>query len=78
MGSSNMAMDPRFRVHTTSPVTAGKEVLALAENSGDLLWRSGATIAGGVFAPPIVADGRLYAAAWDHMVYAFALAPGGP
>jgi eukaryotic-like serine/threonine-protein kinase len=56
----------------------GKEVFALAENSGDLLWRSGATIAGGVFAPPIVANGRLYAAAWDHMVYAFALAPGGP
>jgi outer membrane protein assembly factor BamB len=56
----------------------GNEVLALAENSGDVLWRSGTTIAGGVFAPPIVANGRLYAAAWDHMVYAFALPPSGP
>jgi outer membrane protein assembly factor BamB len=50
----------------------GNEVLALAADSGEVLWRSGDAIGGGVWAPPIVVNGSLYVAAWDHAVHAFA------
>ena len=53
----------------------GNEVLALAAATGDVLWRSADAITGGVWAPPIVVNGRLYAAAWDGAVHAFAPAP---
>lgn len=53
----------------------GNEVLALAAATGDVLWRSADVITGGVWAPPIVVNGRLYVAAWDDAVHAFAPAP---
>jgi hypothetical protein len=43
-----------------------------------VLWRSGDTIHGGIYAPPIVANGRLYVAAWDDAVHAYALPAGSP
>jgi len=52
----------------------GNELFALSGDSGAVLWQSGSTIEGAIYAPPIVVNGRLYAAAWDHMVHAYAVA----
>jgi len=52
----------------------GNELFALSGDSGAVLWRSGSTIRGGIYAPPIVVNGRLYAAAWDHVVRAYTVA----
>jgi outer membrane protein assembly factor BamB len=55
----------------------GNELFALSGDSGAVLWSSGSTIAAQIYAPPIVVNGRLYAAAWDNMVHAYAVA-GAP
>jgi outer membrane protein assembly factor BamB len=52
----------------------GNELFALSGDSGAVLWQSGSTIEGAIYAPPIVVNGRLYAAAWDHLVRAYAVA----
>ena len=52
----------------------GNELFALSGDSGAVLWHSGSTIEGAIYAPPIVVNGRLYAAAWDHVVHAYAVA----
>jgi len=52
----------------------GNELFALSGDSGAVLWHSGSTIAGAIYAPPIVVNGRLYAAAWDNVVHAYAVA----
>jgi outer membrane protein assembly factor BamB len=40
--------------------------------TGRPLWNSGRTIRGAVFAPPVIANGRLYQGSWDGHLYAFA------
>ena len=39
--------------------------------TGEALWNSGEAIRGAVFAPPVVANGRLFQGSWDGHVYAF-------
>jgi len=39
--------------------------------NGALLWSSGSTIHGGLYAAPIVVNGMLYVPAWDDKLYAF-------
>ena len=48
----------------------GHQVFAFSAASGAMLWNSGATISGNVFAAP-TADGRVYIGSWDHKLYAF-------
>jgi len=55
----------------------GNELFALSGSSGAVLWRSGSVTAAQIYAPPIVVNGRVYAAAWDHVVRAYAVA-GAP
>ena len=50
----------------------GNQVFALDARSGRLLWRSATTIAGAVFAAPVVANGQLLVAARDGRLHAFA------
>ncbi len=40
--------------------------------TGQQLWNSGSTITGGLYAAPIVVNGKLYVGSWDHVFYAFA------
>jgi outer membrane protein assembly factor BamB len=49
----------------------GDQLLAFDAATGAQLWNSGTTIAGPVFATPMVANGKLYAGSWDHKLYAF-------
>ena len=51
----------------------GKQVLAYAADTGTPLWNSGTTVGGMIFAPPVVADGKLIVGAWDGQLYAFGL-----
>jgi outer membrane protein assembly factor BamB len=46
-------------------------VVALDSRTGAVLWTSGSTITGAVFAAPTVVDGHVFAVAWDDTVYAF-------
>lgn len=39
--------------------------------TGQALWNSGEAIRGAVFAPPVVANGRLFQGSWDGKLYAF-------
>jgi outer membrane protein assembly factor BamB len=39
--------------------------------TGRTLWNSGDAIRGAVFAPPVVANGRLFQGSWDGHLYAF-------
>ena len=39
--------------------------------TGEALWNSGEAIRGAVFAPPVVANGRLFQGSWDGHLYAF-------
>ena len=39
--------------------------------TGRLLWSSGPTISGGLYAEPTVVNGLLYVPSWDHRLYAF-------
>jgi len=48
------------------------QVFAFDAKTGVQLWNSGSTITGSVYATPTVADGMLFAGAWDHKLYAFA------
>ncbi|HEX9236906.1 MAG TPA: PQQ-binding-like beta-propeller repeat protein, partial [Actinomycetota bacterium] len=51
----------------------GNQELAFDATTGTKLWDSGSTITGSLYAAPIVANGRLYVGAWDHVFYAFGL-----
>ncbi|MGH2640512.1 MAG: PQQ-binding-like beta-propeller repeat protein [Actinomycetota bacterium] len=63
------------------PIVAGGVVyVAMAWDSrvygfdsvtGQELWNSGDAIRGAVFAPPVVANGRLFQGSWDGHLYAF-------
>ena len=50
----------------------GGQILAFDAADGTPLWSSG-TIEGGLFATPIVVNGRLYVGAWNGNLYAFGL-----
>jgi hypothetical protein len=39
--------------------------------TGQALWNSGEAIGGAVFAPPVVANGRLFQGSWNGHLYAF-------
>ena len=39
--------------------------------TGRRLWNSGSTITGGIWASPLVANGKLYVGSWDGNFYAF-------
>jgi len=47
------------------------QVRAFDAVTGSPLWDSGGTIAGAVITAPTIANGQLFAAAWDGRVYAF-------
>jgi outer membrane protein assembly factor BamB len=53
--------------------TSGAQVLAINAATGKLLWTSGTAIKGAIQGTPMVANGRLYVAAWDSRLYAFGL-----
>lgn len=46
---------------------------AFGANGGRPLWNSGSTIAGGIFTSPTVANGQVFVAAFNHLLYAFGL-----
>jgi len=46
---------------------------AFDAKTGERLWDSGTTITGGLYAAPMVVNGRLYVASWDHSLYSFGL-----
>ena len=47
------------------------EEFAFDAKTGDLLWSSGSTIGGGLYAAPTVVNGQLLVPSWDHRLYAF-------
>lgn len=49
----------------------GNTEYAFNAATGAPVWNSGTTIAGGLFAAPLVANGQLVVPAWDHKLYAF-------
>jgi outer membrane protein assembly factor BamB len=49
----------------------GNRVRAFDAATGAPLWDSGTTITGNVFTAPVVAQGTLLAAGWDHHLHAF-------
>jgi outer membrane protein assembly factor BamB len=49
----------------------GNTERAFNARTGALLWTSGSTIGGGLYAAPTVVNGMLYVPAWDHKLYAF-------
>jgi hypothetical protein len=49
----------------------GDTEFAFDAKTGERLWDSGTTISGGLYAAPMVVNGRLYAASWDHHLYSF-------
>jgi len=49
----------------------GNTERAFNAQNGNLLWSSGSTIGGGLYAAPIVVNGMLYVSAWDGKLYAF-------
>lgn len=51
----------------------GNELLAFDATTGALLWSSGTTIGGAIYAAPTVVNGRLLAGAWDGKVHVFGL-----
>ena len=53
----------------------GRELWAFDAASGRPLWTSG-RLDGAVYGGPTVANGRLYAGAWDGRIHAFAPAAG--
>jgi len=44
---------------------AGDRVLAFDAATGRVLWNSGLTFTGPVFAPPVVVNGGLYTVSWN-------------
>jgi len=50
---------------------SGNRLLAYNAATGAHLWNSGSTIQDGIWAAPLVANGRLYAGSWDGHLYAF-------
>jgi outer membrane protein assembly factor BamB len=53
----------------------GKRAVAYDARTGHLLWTSGHTITGNVFAPPTVVNGKVYVASLSGYVLAFGPAP---
>ena len=51
----------------------GPRVHAVNATTGQALWSSGAELTRAVFAAPVVANGQLYVAAWDHKLHAYGL-----
>jgi hypothetical protein len=51
----------------------GGQLLAFDAATGTPLWSSGSTIAGGIFATPMVVNGRLFVGGWKGKLYAFGL-----
>jgi outer membrane protein assembly factor BamB len=49
----------------------GQRLLAYNARTGRPVWNSGTTLGGPMFAAPTVANGSLYAAAWDGRLHAF-------
>ena len=49
----------------------GNTLLAYDAATGAPVWDSGSVIQGGIWAAPLVANGRLYAGSWDGHLYAF-------
>jgi outer membrane protein assembly factor BamB len=49
----------------------GDTEFAFDAKTGERLWDSGSTIGGGLYAAPMVVNGRLYVASWDHHLYSF-------
>ncbi len=49
----------------------GNTLFAYNAATGAHLWDSDATIKGGIWSAPLVANGRLYAGSWDGHLYAF-------
>jgi outer membrane protein assembly factor BamB len=49
----------------------GKREFAFNAATGSQLWNSGSTITGALYAAPMVVNGELFLASWDHRVYAF-------
>jgi outer membrane protein assembly factor BamB len=49
----------------------GNTERAFNAQTGALLWSSGSTIGGGLYAAPTVVNGMLYVPSWDHKLYAF-------
>ena len=48
-------------------------VFAFEAGSGQYLWDSGSLIQNGIYASPMVVNGQLFIAAFDHKLYAFGL-----
>lgn len=51
----------------------GSRLAAFAAKDGARLWGSGRIIGGGIFTSPTVANGQVFVAAFDHILYAFGL-----
>jgi hypothetical protein len=49
----------------------GNTEYAFDSTTGRMLWNSGASIGGGLYAAPTVVNGTLYVPSWDHAMYAF-------
>jgi outer membrane protein assembly factor BamB len=49
----------------------GSQVYAFDAASGRYLWDSGSLIQNGIYASPMVVNGQLFVAAFDHKLYAF-------
>lgn len=74
-------MDPGSRVSMSPPTVAdgvvyyadgdGNTLFAYDAATGAHLWDSGTTIGGGIWAAPLVANGRLFAGSWDGHLYSF-------
>ena len=52
---------------------AGSQVYAFDAASGRYLWDSGSLIQNGIYASPMVVNGQLFVAGFDHKLYAFGL-----
>lgn len=49
----------------------GNQEFAFDAATGAQLWDSGTTISGGLYAAPMVVNGKLFVGSWDHSFYAF-------
>jgi outer membrane protein assembly factor BamB len=49
----------------------GSTEFAFDASKHRVLWTSGATITGGLYAAPTVVNGQLLVPSWDHVLYAF-------
>jgi outer membrane protein assembly factor BamB len=52
---------------------AGKKVRAFNAQTGQALWTSGAEVLGGIYAAPVVIDGKVFAGSYDNHLHAWGL-----